>query len=222
MKRKQPQNENPLSKIEDARKFLEESLKRERFYSLIVKHIISVKQNGKFLEIGSGPCVLTKMLANEMEEGRITALDISEVMNKIAGEYIKENSVGDKIEIITGDTQDEILLNKLGKYDLIYSTFAMHHWQDANKIICELYKSLNPGGYLIIYDFIRVWWLYYLPLKCAFFPCLRSSFKIKEIKNILNVLNINHYIIQRKYFFFQGIEIKKCTVHNTGYSKLPA
>ena len=214
MKRKQPQNTNPLNEIEEARKYLEENLKRKKFYSLIAKHIISVKQNGKFLEIGSGPCILTTMLANEMNEASFIALDMSEEMNTVAREYIKKNNIENKIEIITGSAENEILLNKLGKFDLIYTTFAMHHWQDAKKIITQLYKSLNPGGYLIIYDLIRVWWLYYLPLKCAFFPCLRSSFKIKEIKNILNVLNINHYKIQRKYLFFQGIEIKKCTVHN--------
>lgn len=209
MKRKQPKSTYRSDEIEDAKKYLEENLKRKKFYSLIAKHIISIGQNGTFLEIGSGPCILTTMLANELNDTRFVALDMSEEINTVAREYIKENNIDNKIEIITGSVEDEILLNKLGEFDLIYSTFAMHHWHDAEKIIKQLYKNLKPGGYLIIYDLIRVWWLYYLPLQCAFFPCLRSSFKIKEIKNILNVLNIKHYKIQRKYLFFQGIEIKK-------------
>ena len=209
MKRKEPKNANPVNGMEDANKFLEDALRRKKFYSTIVQHISSVKQNGRFLEIGSGPCVLTEMLAKQLPEVQFLAIDISPEINKIAQEYIIANNVRDRINIIYGSAEDNQLLINFGKFDLIYSTFAMHHWPDAKKIINQLYNRLNPEGNLIIYDFIRVWWLYYLPVQSAFFPCLRSSFRIKEIKKILSDLNLHKYEITRKYLFFQRIEIKK-------------
>ncbi|MEA1905647.1 MAG: methyltransferase domain-containing protein [Euryarchaeota archaeon] len=58
----------------------------------------------------------------------------------------------------------EELMEELGEFDLVYSTLAMHHWKDPEKVIGNLLKVVGAGGVLFIHDLRRVWWLYYLPL----------------------------------------------------------
>jgi SAM-dependent methyltransferase len=42
-------------------------------------------------------------------------------------------------------------------FDLVLSSFSMHHWEDPAKAFAEIHRVLRPGGRAIIYDLSRAW-----------------------------------------------------------------
>ena len=48
---------------------------------------------------------------------------------KQASEYIKENGLEDRIQYLVGDVSDEGMIQGLGTYELVYSSYSLHEWQ---------------------------------------------------------------------------------------------
>ncbi|MCK4722364.1 MAG: class I SAM-dependent methyltransferase [Dehalococcoidia bacterium] len=94
----------------------------------------------------------------------------------------------------------------MGKFDLVYTAFSLHHWKDPEKSISNLWNAVRDNGILHIYDFRRVWWLYHLPLKGGFIDSVRAAYLPNEIVVVLQKLGINNYRIKATFpFFMQSI-----------------
>ena len=181
-------NEQTQSYIEYSKKSSE--TRYGRFFSTIKK--LDIK--GNYLDIGSGPGLLTQSVAELYPGIQITGMDISREMVDFALSNRKENLKA-RLNYAIGDACKLESLAELGKFNLIYSTFTMHHWDNAKLGIENLYSSLNPGGILYIYDLKRVWWLYYVQSKSGFFQSIKASYRTKEIEAMLKKLGINNYIL---------------------------
>ena len=109
-----------------------------------------------------------------------------------------------------GDACDINSIVDLGKFDLIYSTFTLHHWDNAELAIKNLYSMLNNDGLLFILDLKRVIWLYYIKSQSGFFKSIRAAYRPNEIKTMLNRTGIRNYKIKTIFpFFMQSILIRK-------------
>ncbi len=204
------QNES-FSGIENARKYAEEFEKssKTRFRGLLNK-LTDLDIKGNYLEVGAGSGTLAGMIVERDENINITGIEISTDMVTVANEYIKKKGLEQRINIINGDIEDEKLIKELGKFDLIYSTFSLHHWDNPKKVITNLMQYLNDNGVLLIYDLKRVWWLYWVPKQNGFFKSIRASYKPKEIEEILDTIGIKNYKIENIFpFFMQNITIWK-------------
>ena len=200
MKRIEEHQEETIKDSESAKEYLNSVLKKKKMYGNLVKQIKSFSIKGEYLELGSGPCVLTSLIADNIPDIHIKAVDISPHMTKIATDYIKNKHLGNKISVITSDPTDEKELKKLGRFNLIYTTYSMHHWKETEKIIHNMYKILNDKGVLIIADLKRIWWLYYLPIQNNWFiSSIRASYTLSEVKSILNNLDIDRYKIKNLF-----------------------
>ena len=169
-----------------------------------------VNIKGKYLEIGAGPGILTAMIAEEDPDVHITAVEISSDMVTVAQEYIEEKKFQDRIHFVVGDASDEKIVRELGKFDLVYCTFTMHHWKDPERVISNLLKAVEDKGVLFIHDLKRVWWLYWVPIHNGFFDSIRAAYTSSEIKVIFQKLGINQYEIKKVFpFFLQSIIVRK-------------
>ncbi len=197
--------------IEKARKYAEEAAKSSnRRFRGFLKRLNSLNIIGNYLEIGAGSGILATMITRNNKDINITAVEISSDMVTVANEYLEKGKLKSQIEFMEGNICDKKLLSKLGKYDLIYSTFSLHHWDDPKKIIVDLMKLLNDNGILMIYDLKRVWWLYWIPKQNGFFKSIRASYKKHEIKEMLSSINLVKYKIENIFpFFLQNITIRK-------------
>jgi len=141
----------------------------------------------------------------------ITAVEISSDMVTVAREYIEERKLEDRVRFVALDAADEVMMEELGEFDLVYSTLAMHHWKDPEKVISNLLKVVGDGGVLFIHDLRRVWWLYYLPLhNSGFIDSIRAAYMPDEIKTIFQRLGINRCEIKRRFpYFMQSIIVRK-------------
>ena len=98
-----------------------------------------------------------------------------------------------------GSVEDETLMFGLERYDLVYSTFSLHHWPDPVKAFQNCYNVLKDDGVMCIYDFIRKGILYYLPVKKGIWESVRASYLPEEISMMLQGLNIHDFEITTSY-----------------------
>ena len=118
----------------------------------LINAIATDKTNPKILDLGCGTGNITSKVLEKFPEAKVTCLDLSENMIKIARQKLDNY---DNIEYIVDDfTKLDI---KEG-YDAIISSLALHHIEsDSNKL--EMYKciydALVSGGVFYNADVIK-------------------------------------------------------------------
>jgi SAM-dependent methyltransferase len=195
--------------MESARAYAEEA--RSSFmrmgYGVVVEEISRLGVTGKFLEVGPGPAVLTTMVAQAIPEAYITAVELSPAMVTVAKEQVEGKGLRDRIAFVEGDADDSGLLEQLGRFDLVYSMYSLHHWDDPETVIQNLLRAAVPGGILLIHDLKRVWWLYWIPSQEGFITSIRAAYKPAEIRDLLTRMGVDRYEIKNG-LFWQSIIVR--------------
>jgi len=195
--------------IETAREYAEGAKKSTMKYRAFLETLKSLNIKGRYLDIGAGPGVLTVMIAQEYPDIEITALEVSPHMVSLGREYVEEKGLQDRIHCIPGDVNDAGLIETLGKYDLVYSTYTLHHWDDPKGVIRILLGTLKDGGALFIHDLRRAWWLYCLPIQNGFFYSIRASYRASEIREMIESMGIEQCVVKHEFPFLLSVIIRK-------------
>jgi len=132
-------------------------------------------KTGRFLEIGPGPGYQTSKVAERNPKSEIVAVELSADMIAVAQSYIKQRGLSDRVRFVEGAVENEDLIKDLGKFDLIYSSFSLHHWKNPVKAFQNLYRALKEDGVLLIYDLERHWLTYYLPIRRGIVESIKAS-----------------------------------------------
>jgi len=196
-----------IAGIDEARKYAEENKRYARLmYRALMKDMKALNKPGHYLEMGAGPGILAIMIAEANPDISITAVDLSPDMAAVANEYIRERKLEDRIRYLVGDVSDENMMQGLGKFDLVYSAFSLHHWRDPDKSISNLWNAVRDNGVLYKYDFKRGWWSCLLPV----IDFLSAAYTPEEIRAILQELGINNHKIKTLFpSFLQSITVRK-------------
>ena len=189
--------EEAIESIDEVQRYAIAQRRVKFMYRPLVKELRSLHITGNYLEIGAGPGLLATMLAEENQDLCITAVDLSVQMANTAREYIRSCQLQDRIHYIIGDVNSEDVIQKLGEFDLVYSTLSLHHWKEPEKSIKNLWQTVTDNGTLYICDFKRVWWLYYL-LGANF---IRASYNSGELKDMLLSSGISNFKIKTLFPF---------------------
>jgi ubiquinone/menaquinone biosynthesis C-methylase UbiE/Fe2+ transport system protein FeoA len=142
-------------------------------------------KTGRFLEIGSGTGYQTAGVAEKSPQAEIVAVEPSADMIAVATGYLAQRGLDDRVQFVQGSVEDEALIRSLGEFDLIYSTFSLHHWLDPVQAFRNLYGALKPAGVLLIYDFQRDWLACWLPLSKGMVESIRAAYTPDEIKGMV-------------------------------------
>jgi ubiquinone/menaquinone biosynthesis C-methylase UbiE len=203
MKRKgEEHGDDVFMSEDDARKYNERvRSSSDRRFDVFLKTCRKLDIKGRYLDVGSGPGFVTETVARQHPEATIYGIDISPAMVKIAKEAIPDE-FRNRINYGVGDACDKSTLEDLGKFDLIFSTFTMHHWPNAKKALQNLYSLLNENGAIYIYDLKRVWWMYYIRSQSGFIKSIRGSYTRKELKGIMKEIGIKDFTIRTVPPFF--------------------
>lgn len=120
-----------------------------RLSSLLYWHAIrDLKKLGvkeRYLEAGCGPGILALKIAEEFGV-EVVAFDLSESMVKIARERARRENAS--VDFRVGDVENDYF----GEFDVVYSTFSLHHWANPEKGLKNLWRMVKPGGVLYILD----------------------------------------------------------------------
>ena len=204
------EQEKAMTGLPEVRKYAGEIKKLSGLlYRPFLKELNRLNFGGRYLEIGAGPGVLATIISENNPDISITAVDISPDMATVAEEYIRERKLQDRINYLLVDANDENALRELGKFDLVYSTFSMHHWQDPVKSIANLWDSVAENGKLFIYDFTRVRWLYYLPFNNGDLNSIRAAYTTSELKAIVREIGLKNYDAKTFFPFFLQLIITR-------------
>jgi len=111
---------------------------------------VAAPREARVLEVGSGPGHLSIRLARDHDLD-VTALDLDPAMveraRANAGQlpvHVRRPTfvVGDVSALPFGDAS----------FDLVVSTFSMHHWSDRTAGLSEIARVLRPDGKALVWD----------------------------------------------------------------------
>ncbi|MFP3928745.1 MAG: class I SAM-dependent methyltransferase [Desulfobacteraceae bacterium] len=188
--------------IEKVREYAEHHRKHTNLmYRGMLKTIRKLNPGGRCLEVGAGPGFLSMMIAEQLPELHITALDLSPDMKTVAEEFIREKNLESRITYLTADAADPRLQEKLGAFDLVCTAFSLHHWKRPEEAVTNLWGMVRPGGALCILDFRRIGWLCSLPIKWHELESMKEAYKTGELKALLQKAGISKIRVKKPFPF---------------------
>jgi tRNA (cmo5U34)-methyltransferase len=98
---------------------------------------------GRILDLGTGDGRLLALLRIDRRDAQGVALDFSPTMLDAARKRFRGD---DKVQVMEHNLDES--LPDLGHFDVIVSSFAIHHCADARKraLYAEIHAALAPGG----------------------------------------------------------------------------
>ena len=146
------------------------------------------------------------------------AVEPSSDMIRVARSYAQSQNLTDRISFIEGVVEDDAAISSLGKFDLIYSTFSLHHWKEPSTAIRNLYHALKEDGVILIFDFKRHWFTYYLSIRKGLKESIRASYTPGELIATLTLLQIQNYHVQTIFPYLSVLLWKSMSVINLSNS----
>lgn len=200
--------EEAFAGLEAVKEYAESAKNSTMRYRAFLRNIQALNIQGKYLDVGAGTGDLATIIAQNNPNVEITALEISADMVTVGEENIRNMGLQGRIKFIKGDAVDKETINELGEFDLIYSTYSLHHWENPRKVIDTLMSNLGNNGVLYLYDLRRVWWLYWIPIRNGFFNSIRAACVRREIEEMLTGFRPERYAIRDEFPFMHSIIIR--------------
>jgi SAM-dependent methyltransferase len=200
--------EEAFEGMEAARRYAEEERKSMVRYQAFLDRLRSFGIEGRYLDVGAGSGVVAGLIAESNPGVEIVALELSKDMVSVGRDYLKSKGLQRQVEFVIGDAADHALIRTIGEFDVVYSTYSLHHWQNPRRVIDNLMTSLVNDGILLIHDLRRVWWLYWLPIQTGFFKSIRGAYVEQEVRGFLDGLP-ESYVIKNEFPFMHSLIIKK-------------
>jgi ubiquinone/menaquinone biosynthesis C-methylase UbiE len=119
------------------------------YYDSVAAQIVERVPAGRVLDIGTGPGRLPIAIAMKDRYIRVTGLDLSRDMVRIAtGLAVKKGL--HNVDFKAGNAGELPFDDR--EFDLVVSTLSFHHWKEPDKALDEIYRVLREGGEAWIYD----------------------------------------------------------------------
>lgn len=125
----------------------EKRVYRARIIAREINNAIQIKRTYSALEFGCGTGLISFNLHDKFQS--IMLVDTSQGMINMLNSKIQEHNI-ENMSACNVDISKESFLKE--KYDVIYTSMAMHHIIDTKTTLENLYKLLNKDGYLCIVD----------------------------------------------------------------------
>jgi ubiquinone/menaquinone biosynthesis C-methylase UbiE len=110
------------------RDYLAMQKKMGRFYFKgFFSRLGQLNKGRRFFEIGPGSDYQTALVAEKYKPDEIIGLDYSADVIAVAEDYIQQKQLSHRVKFTNGPVEDRELIEGLGKFDFVYSTFSLHH-----------------------------------------------------------------------------------------------
>ncbi|MFF2961647.1 class I SAM-dependent methyltransferase [Streptomyces sp. NPDC057963] len=98
----------------------------------------------RVLDIGSGPGVISCLLAEVFPEAEVVAVDGTPALLERTRARAQRLGLGDRVRTRRAELPDD--LDELGEADLIWAGNALHHMGDQRAVLAGFAALLRPGG----------------------------------------------------------------------------
>jgi len=105
------------------------------------------------LDVGCGTGTFAAMVAGAGLPARIVGLDYAAPMCRLASQKASAAGAAARVTFLNGDS--EHLPFAPGSFDVITCSNSFHHYPHPDRAVSEMYRSLRPGGRLVIVDGFR-------------------------------------------------------------------
>ncbi|MFF4319313.1 class I SAM-dependent methyltransferase [Streptomyces sp. NPDC001568] len=102
----------------------------------------------RVLDVGSGPGVMTCVLAEAFPQAEVVAVDGTPALLEHTLTRAERLGLGDRVTVLHAGLPEG--LDAMGTADLIWSSKAVHHLGDQQAALDGLAASLRPGGVLAV------------------------------------------------------------------------
>ncbi len=120
-------------------------------YSGFVGAVARELRLGRILDVGTGPGYVPIEIAKKNEGVFVDGIDLTTRFIEIAGRNAGEAGLSERLHFEVGDATGMRFDDN--SYDMVISTFAMHHWRHPARVIDEMCRVLRPGGGAWVLDF---------------------------------------------------------------------
>ena len=210
--------------ITDAEEFKKDLDKLEQLF--ITKNHLAVNEmpienlsGKKVLEIGPGAGAHSSLFA--YKGAKMTAVDITP--DRAVSTSRKLKLLSDEKEHFVFNADSESLPFEDNSFDIVYSNGVLHHTNDTEKAISEVYRVLKPGGSAVIMLYAKHSYLYWVNLFLLKGLFLGYFFKGKnwlgaatewmsdEKQKVLNPITraYSHRQLENIFCEFKELEIRK-------------
>ena len=125
----------------------EKRINRAKVIAAEIASATELEKSYSALEFGCGTGLVSFNLYDKLKD--IVCIDTSKGMVDTLNTKIKQHKVNNMVAY-QHNINDDYLLTP--KYDLIYTSMALHHIVDVDTTLANLYKLLKQNGYLCIVD----------------------------------------------------------------------
>ncbi|MFJ3905363.1 class I SAM-dependent methyltransferase [Streptomyces sp. NPDC090025] len=102
----------------------------------------------RVLDVGSGPGVVTALLAEAFPEAEVVAVDGSPELLALARERADARGLGDRVATLRAELPGDF--DRLGTADLVFASNSLHHIGDQGAAVKAFAGLLNPGGVIAL------------------------------------------------------------------------
>lgn len=105
------------------------------------------------LDLCCGPAYVPVMLVKQLPDAKITAVDGSAEMLKLANQIVDKEGVRKQITLLQGTIPGLDLAEHV--YDAVISKDSLHHFHDPNTLWEEIKRLGKPGAAVYVMDLFR-------------------------------------------------------------------
>ncbi|MBQ2783755.1 MAG: bifunctional demethylmenaquinone methyltransferase/2-methoxy-6-polyprenyl-1,4-benzoquinol methylase UbiE [Alistipes sp.] len=104
------------------------------------------------MDMATGTGDLAIAMARRIKDVRILGIDLSEEMLAVARQKIESEGVSDSIEVKKGDAENLTFVDS-ETMDAATVAFGVRNFENLEKGLAEIYRTLRTGGKLIVLEF---------------------------------------------------------------------
>lgn len=118
-------------------------------YESELKEPLIIMQQGRILDVGTGQGQLLIKIAQKNPHLEAYGIDISEAVIEIAKKNAHDAGLLDKLQFQVGTVSKLSFEDNF--FDLVISTYSLHHWTEPIVGLNEIHRVLKPRGEAWIY-----------------------------------------------------------------------
>ena len=122
------------------------------FYNNVANQVLGHLESGRVLDVGTGPGRLPLLIASKNKYIRVTGIDLSPDMVKIASRKAAKLGL-ENLDYRVGNASSLPFDDR--EFDLVISTLSFHHWKEPETALGEIHRVLRESGEAWIFDMPR-------------------------------------------------------------------